>query len=50
MATKCQIWNRVVGYLRPTNEWNDGKKSEFKNRKPFKIEEKPKPHTGIKTN
>lgn len=37
--TKCQVWSRVVGYLRPTNMWNDGKVSEFRNRKEFVVEE-----------
>jgi len=35
--TKCQIWARIVGYLRPTNVWNEGKAEEFKERKLFKI-------------
>lgn len=34
--TRCEIWSRVCGYLRPTARWNDGKISEFKNRKVFK--------------
>jgi len=33
--TKCEIWSRVVGYLRPTTKWNDGKQEEFKDRKLF---------------
>lgn len=33
--TKCEKWNRVCGYLRPTNLWNDGKKEEFNDRKKF---------------
>ncbi len=35
--TKCEVWSRVVGYLRPTSSWNDGKLQEFKDRKTFKI-------------
>jgi len=35
--TLCEIYSRVVGYLRPINQWNDGKRSEFKDRKVFKI-------------
>lgn len=34
--TKCEVWSRVVGYLRPTSCWNDGKTQEFKDRKTFK--------------
>ena len=32
---KTQIWSRVVGYLRPTEYWNEGKKEEFKERKVY---------------
>ena len=34
----CEIYSRVVGYLRPVSFWNDGKREEFKLRKTFKIE------------
>lgn len=36
--TKCEVWSRVVGYLRPTALWNDGKLSEFNDRKTFNPE------------
>lgn len=36
---KCQIYSRVVGYLRPINQWNDGKVAEFNDRKVFKNNE-----------
>ena len=32
---KCEIYSRSVGYLRPVNQWNDGKVAEFKQRKVF---------------
>jgi len=35
--TKCEIYSRVVGYLRPVDNWNEGKKSEFKKRKVFSV-------------
>ena len=35
--TVCEIWSRVVGYYRPVQSWNKGKKAEFKDRKTFKI-------------
>lgn len=38
--TKCEIWSRVVGYLRPTARWNEGKLAEFDDRKTFKLEGK----------
>jgi len=34
--TKCEVWSRVVGYLRPISKWNEGKQSEFKDRSNFK--------------
>jgi len=33
----CEIFSRIVGYLRPVSQWNDGKQSEFSERKTFKI-------------
>ena len=34
---KCEIYSRVVGYLRPVKQWNKGKVEEFKQRKEFVI-------------
>ncbi|HUV51214.1 MAG TPA: ribonucleoside triphosphate reductase [Anaerolineae bacterium] len=34
---KTEIYSRVVGYLRPVTQWNDGKQAEFKMRKTFKV-------------
>ncbi len=33
--TKCEVYSRIVGYLRPVEQWNDGKQEEFKNRETF---------------
>ena len=33
----CEVYSRVVGYLRPVQRWNDGKKTEFGMRKTMKI-------------
>jgi anaerobic ribonucleoside-triphosphate reductase len=33
--TKCEVYSRVVGYLRPVDQWNDGKQAEFAIRKTF---------------
>jgi len=35
--TKCEVYSRVVGYLRPISQWNEGKQEEFKDRKTFKV-------------
>ncbi len=31
----CEVWSRSVGYLRPVEQWNDGKQQEFKDRAMF---------------
>jgi len=36
--TKCEVYSRVVGYLRPVAAWNPGKKQEFKDRVAYKTE------------
>lgn len=33
--TRCEIYSRVVGYLRPVNQWNEGKRAEFTDRQTF---------------
>ncbi len=40
---KCEVYSRIVGYLRPVDQWNNGKQAEFTDRKLFdkKIEEQP---------
>ena len=32
MKTKCEVYSRTVGYIRPVNQWNDGKQAEFRDR------------------
>ncbi len=34
---KCEIYSRVVGFIRPVSNWNKGKKEEFKERTHYKI-------------
>ncbi len=36
----CEVYSRIVGYLRPIQNWNKGKQQEFKERKPFQVTEK----------
>ncbi len=31
----CEVYSRVVGYLRPVNQWNKGKQAEFYDRKTY---------------
>ncbi len=33
----CEVYSRVVGYLRPVQQWNEGKQEEFKERKEYKV-------------
>jgi ribonucleoside-triphosphate reductase len=32
---RCEVYSRVVGYLRPVKQWNDGKRAEFDMRKDY---------------
>jgi len=34
---ECEVYSRVVGYLRPLKQWNRGKQEEFQERKMFKV-------------
>ena len=36
-SSECEIYSRVVGYLRPVKQWNRGKKEEFRMRRAFRI-------------
>jgi hypothetical protein len=37
----CDVYSRVVGYLRPVNHWNKGKVAEWDKRKEFVISKEP---------
>jgi ribonucleoside-triphosphate reductase len=34
----CEVYSRICGYLRPLAQWNEGKQTEFKQRKEFKVQ------------
>ncbi|MCW4007477.1 MAG: ribonucleoside triphosphate reductase [Candidatus Bathyarchaeota archaeon] len=34
-GVSCEVYSRVVGYLRPVDQWNDGKQAEFAIRRTF---------------
>ncbi len=36
---RCEVYSRVVGYIRPVRQWHVGKKQEFKERDEFKMQE-----------
>ena len=35
---KTEVYSRVVGYLRPIKNWNNGQQAQFNNRKMMKLE------------
>lgn len=37
-GSKCEVYSRVVGYLRPVQGWNKGKIEEFSMRKTMNVE------------
>jgi hypothetical protein len=34
---ETEVYSRVVGYIRPVSQWNEGKQQEFKERKTFSV-------------
>jgi hypothetical protein len=32
---RCEVYSRIVGYFRPVQNWNDGKRQEFSERVTF---------------
>jgi len=40
--SQCEVYSRVVGYLRPVQQWNKGKQEEFLKRKTYHVEEPKK--------
>lgn len=34
---KCEVYSRIVGYIRPVQQWNAGKATEFGDRKEFVV-------------
>jgi len=33
----CEVYSRVVGYIRPVQQWHKGKKQEYGERSEFKV-------------
>ena len=38
-GSECEVYSRIVGYIRPISQWNKGKQAEFRTRKTFSLEE-----------
>jgi anaerobic ribonucleoside-triphosphate reductase len=36
----CEVYSRIVGYLRPVQNWHDGKQQEFEERVTYRMTEK----------
>jgi len=34
---RCEVYSRVVGYFRPVQQWNEGKREEFKQRRGYAV-------------
>ena len=34
----CEVYSRIVGYIRPVSQWNKGKQTEFHNRTNFDVD------------
>ncbi len=39
----CEVYSRIVGYLRPVQDWNKGKQQEFAERKTYTVPESTPP-------
>jgi len=39
IGVPCEVYSRIVGYLRPVSAWNDAKQGEFEDRQTFKVTE-----------
>ena len=42
LKVPCEVYSRVVGYLRPVQNWNEGKKQEFMDRRTFVVSQENK--------
>ena len=36
--SECEVYSRVVGYIRPVKQWNKGKQQEFMERKEYVVD------------
>lgn len=37
-TAQVEVYSRVVGFFRPVQQWNRGKREEFRERKTFKVD------------
>ncbi len=38
---ETEVYSRIVGYLRPVSQWNDGKQAEFMRRRSYRFDSQP---------
>lgn len=41
-GAESEVYSRIVGYLRPISQWNDGKQAEFKRRSKLRLDRAPR--------
>ena len=34
----CEVYSRVVGYIRPVQNWNKGKRQEWRERETYRVD------------
>ena len=39
LKVPCEVYSRIVGYLRPVQNWHQGKRQEFQERQTFRVPE-----------
>ena len=44
-----EVYSRITGYYRPVQNWNDGKKQEYQDRKTYEISKSHLKHNGVQT-
>jgi len=37
LGKECEVYSRIVGYVRPVKMWNEGKQEEYKNRVMYSV-------------
>lgn len=44
LEVPCEVYSRIVGYLRPVQNWHQGKQQEFRERRTFRVpDDSPQP-------
>lgn len=46
---RAEVYSRVVGYIRPVEQWNKGKQAEYGDRKEYRVIREPEKKSAAKT-